>query len=62
MRTGFEGYDQWKTASPYDDEISEIDEANRFLKEMEGVDDKDIQWAYEIIRRLLDTLEEEGVI
>lgn len=29
----FRGYDQWKTASPYDDEPDFIEEAERWLKE-----------------------------
>lgn len=32
---GFDGYDQWKTASPYDDEPDPIEEGERFLKETE---------------------------
>jgi hypothetical protein len=31
--SGFQGYDQWKTASPYDDEPDPIEEAERWLKE-----------------------------
>ncbi len=30
---GIQSYDQWKTASPYDDEPDFIDEAERWLKE-----------------------------
>ena len=35
--TGFQGYDQWKTASPYDDEPDPVEEAERFLKDHEKV-------------------------
>lgn len=33
VMSGFRGYDQWKTASPYDDEPDFIEEAERWLKE-----------------------------
>ena len=32
-------YDQWKTASPYDDEPDVVEEAERFLKETQGIPD-----------------------
>ena len=51
--SGFQGYDQWKTASPYDDDIDPIDEAERFLKET--IDNKDplILYARSVIEELL---------
>ena len=60
-------YDQWKTASPYDDEPDVIVEAEKFLKEFdqpiaEGTAHRDILWAHTIIQYLLDTLEEEGIV
>ena len=30
--SGFQGYDQWKTASPHDDEPDPIEEAEKFLE------------------------------
>lgn len=32
MRDPFQGYDQWKTASPYDDEPDIIEEAEGFIE------------------------------
>jgi len=58
------GYDQWKTASPYDDEPDLIEEAERFLKDMDKVQlgfthsqrayDPDIDRACTIIELLKD--------
>ena len=55
-------YDQWKTASPYDDDPDVIEEAEKFLKEHEGNQDMDIRWAMTIIQYLLDDLEEADLI
>lgn len=32
MSDPFAGYDAWKTASPYDDEIDPVDEIDRFIE------------------------------
>lgn len=32
MRDPFAGYDQWKTASPYDDEVDPFEDADRFIE------------------------------
>ena len=55
------GYDQWKTASPYDDEPDVFDEAHRFLKTDLATTGDVGEWALWIIEGLLDALEENGV-
>lgn len=55
------GYDQWKTASPYDDEPDPFDEAYAFLKANEKTRDPEIERARFVIESLLDSLEENGV-
>lgn len=34
--TGFQSYDQWKTASPHDDEIDVEEEINKYIKRIEA--------------------------
>ncbi len=51
--SGFSGYDQWKTASPYDDEPDFIEEAERFLKRNKNNKDGEIECACWIIELLL---------
>jgi hypothetical protein len=57
MNDPFQGYDQWKTASPYDDDPDPVDEACRFLEHLKG---KDItgneRWARAIIEQLLELI------
>ena len=66
------GYDQWKTASPYDDEPDAIEEAERFLARMKQLDPKnyeiedlgfiqELQCATTIIELLLSVLDDEGL-
>ena len=59
-------YDQWKTASPYDDEPDPIEEGRRFLKRHKddvelGTSEMtfgDLVCAYYIIEGLLDYIDE----
>ena len=62
--SGFQGYDQWKTASPYDDEPDPIEEAERWLKqnsqERANADqEQDRLWAATVIEMLLKYIDEE---
>jgi len=58
------GYDQWKTASPYDDEPDIFEEAERWLKVSE---DPNVHhqtmtvFARSVIEGLLQALDDEGV-
>lgn len=51
--SGFQCYDQWKTASPYDDEPDPIEEGERFLEETKDTKDSTLLWARTIIEFLL---------
>ena len=51
------GYDQWKTASPYDDEGDPVQEAEKYLK---NGDDSSLE--YWIIEGLLSVLKDEGIL
>jgi len=54
-------YDQWKTASPYDDDPDPIDEAENWLLEHADEQyshDKEQLWARRVIETLLDYIEE----
>ena len=53
-------YDQWKTASPYDDDPDPIDEAQKWLKRNpeEGLREE-MQCAYWIIELLLELIHDE---
>lgn len=62
-RDPFQGYDAWKTASPYDDEIDYIDEAEKWLKNRKYLEQEDpttsgFAAAYWIIKGLLEYLDE----
>ncbi len=59
--SGFQGYDQWKTASPYDDEPDPYDEAHRFVEENKDSESEITVWAVAVIEALLYCLEENGV-
>jgi len=57
-------YDQWKTASPYDDDPDYIQEAERFLKRNQEKADKgelrgDEEAAFWIIEGLLEIIDEQ---
>ena len=64
-------YDQWKTASPYDDEPDPIEEAQRFIKahadwvggdkEALQPDTRDVRWAFDIIEQLVEIIEDNGL-
>ena len=56
------GYDQWKTASPYDDDPDWIDEAESWLKRADKPNNEDEAVPIEIIKGLLEVLEDEGII
>jgi len=51
-------YDQWKTASPYDDEPDPIEEGERFVKdnEVRRKTDVEIDRACLVIEELLQTI------
>lgn len=54
-------YDQWRTASPYDDEPDVLEEADKFLRRYKPTQDelKDrFQEAYQLINDLLEYIEE----
>jgi hypothetical protein len=61
-------YDQWKTASPYDDEPDPIDDGEKWLKRHEQIDRMGVDAfyphgqemfdAYHIIKGLLDYIGE----
>lgn len=57
-------YDQWRTASPYDDEPDIIQEAGKFLAAYAGEEiepERIGPWAVFIITGLMDILEDEGL-
>ena len=56
------GYDQWKTASPFDDEPDPIEEAERFVKRNADAKNGEVECAVWIIQLLLAVLEDEGVV
>ena len=56
------GYDQWKTASPYDDYPDWIDEAESWLKRNDQPMSLEEAVPVEIIRGLLEVLEDEGIL
>lgn len=62
--TGFDGYDQWKTASPYDDEPDIIEECQRVAGECEQYikahkELSDLTHAEEVLlNNCMDTLKE----
>ena len=55
--SGLNGYDQWKTASPYDDEPDVIDEAERLLKHLPQTDEHELK-IYWVIENLLKYIDE----
>ncbi|GAF68015.1 unnamed protein product [marine sediment metagenome] len=60
--SGFDGYDQWKTASPFDDEPDFVDEGEDWLKRNEqcanALERNPMTDAYWIIKGLLSYIEE----
>ena len=57
-------YDQWKTASPYDDEPDPIEEAESWLSQNDddptkSPEDCEIQWARTVIEMLLGYIKDE---
>lgn len=50
-------YDQWKTASPYDDEPDWLDEAEKFLKR--PVNDDSEAFVHAMIEALLEMVDEK---
>jgi len=57
------GYDQWKTASPYDDDIDPIEEAERFIKDNEPAaitgEPVEVNRAYHVVEGLLEYIDNE---
>lgn len=54
-------YDQWRTASPYDDEPDVLEEADKFLRRYKPTQDEledPFQEAYQLINDLLEYIEE----
>ncbi len=68
MRTGFENYDAWKTASPHDSEPDPIDEADKWLKMRDDPNRECGEFSprelglLSVIEGLLQVLEDEGII
>lgn len=56
------GYDQWKTDSPYEDFPDWIDEAQSWIKRANKPNNEDEAVPIEIIKGLLEVLEDEGII
>lgn len=52
-------YDQWKTASPYDDMPDPTDDAERWLQAFSELQEDErtsmLEWANSVIEQLLDT-------
>ena len=68
MYDGFRCYDQWKTASPYDDEPDWIEEADRWKQEAQHWLTKNAPTTtdepsaeYQIIFGLMEYLKAEGL-
>lgn len=62
---GIRGYDQWKTASPYDNQPDYVEMARKYIKQHPGGDSvqgPEIEEAITIIEGLLSILNDEGVI
>lgn len=60
--SGFDGYDQWKTASPYDDDLDPIEEGERFLEQHKDYTEgkarhASIEQACDVVRLLLEYIE-----
>lgn len=52
------GYDQWKTASPYDDEPDPYEEALTYLESREASN----TWGRSVVFALIDQLHDEGIL
>jgi len=55
-------YDQWKTASPYDDELDVVEEAESWLKKHPNPQQGErcgALWAHTVIEMLLGFIEDE---
>lgn len=63
-RGRFQNYDQWKTASPYDDEPDWVEEANNFMSLHANSEwfDEEFEKSLAIIEGLLEILKDEGII
>ena len=57
--SGFQGYDQWKTATPYDDDIDPIEEGERYIKDNPQPEDREPDRAYSVIELLLEYITNE---
>ena len=57
--SGFQGYDQWKTAGPFDDDIDPIEEGERYLKDNPQPVDREPDRAYQVIELLLEYIKHE---
>ena len=68
MRDPFQGYDQWKTASPYDDHPDPIYEADKWLKLRDGPNRVPGDFSPRelellgVIEGLMEVLTDEGII
>ena len=52
-------YDQWKTASPFDDIPDPIEDAENYLKATKSWDDPHDLWTREVVKALLQYIEDE---
>ncbi len=67
MRDPFQTYDAWKTASPFDDEIDPIEDADRFIKATNKYADDPkteeqrlIVWARTLVEELARIVDDGG--
>lgn len=62
--SGFDGYDQWKTASPYEDDYDPIDWAEKELKKIKdeeikyGMRKSQLTKSWQIIDKLCEFIQE----
>lgn len=57
--SGFHGYDQWKTTSPYDDEPDWVEIGEKYLKRQTPPKNEKEAEHIDIIRGLLDYIDSE---
>jgi len=62
--SGFRGYDQWKTASPYDNEPDILEEIARAIEicersKKEPIDDQDRDTVLDILKAASELIENE---
>ena len=59
LEDGMSSYDQWKTASPYDDDFDPIEEGERYLRDNPQPQDREPDRAYQVIELLLEFIKNE---